>query len=62
MANTLFCLEHTGIYAHPLLYALQQEEASIWLEEAIQIQRSLGVQRGNSDPVDARSSHSTSAR
>ena len=54
LANTLFCLAHTGIYAYPLLYALKQEEASIWLEQAIQIQRSLGVQRGNSDAVDAR--------
>ena len=33
---------------------MQQEGASIWLEQAIQIQRSLGVQRGKSDPVDAR--------
>ena len=33
---------------------MQQEEASIWVEQAIQIQRSLGVQRGKSDPVDAR--------
>ena len=37
-----------------MLDALQQEEASIWLEQAIQIQRSLGVQGGKSDPVDAR--------
>ena len=54
LANTLFCLAHTGIYAYPLLDTLKQEEASIWLEQAIQIQRSLGVQRGNSDAVDAR--------
>ena len=54
IANTLLCLAHTGIYAHPLLYALKQEEASIWLEQAIQIQHSLGAQRGKSDPVDAR--------
>lgn len=54
MANTLFCLEHTGIYAYPLLYALNREEASIWLEQAVQIQRSLGVQRGKNDTVDAR--------
>ena len=33
---------------------MQQEGASIWLEQTIQIQRSLGVQRGKSDPVDAR--------
>ena len=55
LANTLFCLAHTGIDAYPVLDTLQQEEASIWLEQAIQIQRSLGIQRGKSDPVDARS-------
>ena len=49
LANTLFCLAHTGIDAYPLLYALKKEEASIWLEQAIQIQRSLGVHRGQSD-------------
>ena len=55
LANTLFCLAHTGIDAYPLLDTLKNEEASIWLEAAIQIQRSWGVQRGKSDPVDARS-------
>ena len=54
LVNTLFCLEHTGIYAYPLLDTLQEEGASIWLEQAIQIQRSLGVERGKSDPIDAR--------
>ncbi|MEM7383071.1 MAG: hypothetical protein AAF400_02005 [Bacteroidota bacterium] len=39
LANTLSSLAHTGIYAYPLLYALKQEEASIWLEQAIQTQR-----------------------
>ena len=50
----MFCLEHTGIYAYPVPDTLQQEEASTWLEQASQIQRSLGVQRGKSDPLDAR--------
>ena len=54
MANSLFCLEHTGIYSYPLLNTCKQEGADIWLEQAIQIQRSLGVQRGKSDPLDAR--------
>lgn len=54
LTNTLFCLEHTGIYAYPLLCALHEESASIWLEQAVQIQRSLGVQRGKNDTIDAR--------
>ena len=39
---------------HPFLDTLPTEGASIWLEQAIQIQRSLGIQLGKSDPVDAR--------
>ena len=54
IANTLFCLEHIGIYTYPLLDTLKQEGANIWLEQAIQIQRSLGVKRGKNDVVDAR--------
>ena len=54
IANTLFCLEHTGIYTYPLLDTLKQEGANIWLEQAIQIQRSLGVLRGKNDAIDAR--------
>ena len=49
----MFCLAHTDIDAYPLLDALKQEEASIWLEQVIQIQRFLGAQRGKSDPLDA---------
>ena len=43
LVNTLFCLANTGIDAYPVLDTLQQEGASIWLEQAIQIQRSLGA-------------------
>ena len=43
LVNTLFSLANTGIDAYPVLDTLQQEGASIWLEQAIQIQRSLGA-------------------
>ena len=52
--NTLLCLEHAGYYATPLLTTLHQNiQTSIWLESALQIKRSIGVQRGKSDKIDA---------
>ena len=37
LANALFSLEHTGIYAYPLLDTLKKEEASIWLEQVAKV-------------------------
>jgi len=51
--NSLICMEHTGIYAHLLLEVLYGKKWSIWLEQALQIKKSLGNQRGKNDRVDA---------
>lgn len=51
--KTLFCMEHTGIYSRHLLHQLKVLKASIWLEAPVQLKRSLGLQRGKSDKVDA---------
>lgn len=52
--TSLLCLEHAGYYASPVLSTLSlQVKTSIWLESALQIQRSIGVQRGKSDKIDA---------
>ncbi|WP_020606938.1 IS110 family transposase [Spirosoma spitsbergense] len=50
----LFCLEHTGIYNNPLLKALHQLSANIWVERAVHIQESMGLTRGKTDQVDAK--------
>jgi len=50
---TLFCLEHTGIYNYPLLQFFTKQSASVWVENPIQIKKSLGLQRGKNDKVDA---------
>ena len=50
---TLFCMEATGLYCYPLLQFLYQNKAAIWVENAIQIKRSLGILRGKNDKVDA---------
>lgn len=54
MDETLFCMEHTGIYCRLLSQYLTERKYHVWLEMPVQIIRSLGVQRGKSDVVDAR--------
>ena len=51
--NSLFCLEHTGMYNYPLLQFFSKQGASVWVETPIQIKKSLGLQRGKNDKVDA---------
>lgn len=51
--ETLFCMEHTGIYNFHLLSVLQSHSANIWLENPIQIKRSMGLTRGKNDKIDA---------
>ena len=51
--ETLFCMEHTGIYNFHLLSVLQNHRANIWLENPIQIKRSMGMTRGKNDKIDA---------
>ena len=51
--EVLFCAEHTGIYNNPLIYFLKEKGGSIWLESALHIKRSIGMQRGKNDKVNA---------
>ena len=50
--NSLFCMEHTGIYNNPLLSYLHQKQANVWLEQATQIKASMGVSREKKDVDD----------
>lgn len=52
--ETVFCLEHTGIYSYHLCAVLQELGFSIWLEHPTQIKLSMGLQRGKNDKIDAR--------
>lgn len=51
--QVLFCLEHTGMYGYPLISALLQAKVAIWIESGLKISRSLGLQRGKNDKLDA---------
>lgn len=54
MEETLFCMEHTGIYCRLLSHYLTERKYHVWLEMPVQILRSLGVQRGKNDRIDAK--------
>ena len=51
--QALFSLEHTGIYNQNLLEWIVKKGYHLWLETPLAIKKSLGIQRGKSDPVDA---------
>lgn len=54
MEETLFCMEHTGIYCRLLSQYLTERNYHVWLEMPVQIIRSLGIQRGKNDRLDAK--------
>ncbi|NEJ83225.1 transposase, partial [Rhizobium leguminosarum] len=49
----LICLENTGIYHRPLTAFLLSEQAFVWVENALEIKWSIGLQRGKNDQIDA---------
>lgn len=51
--NTLVCLEHTGMYGKLLIKYLMVFKFDLWVEMSLKIIRSIGVQRGKNDKVDA---------
>lgn len=52
--NTLVCMEHSGYYNNRLLKTMYEKvKANVWVESALQIKRSGGIQRGKDDPMDA---------
>jgi len=48
-----FCGENTGIYCQLLCNYLSTEKLSIWLENSLQIKRSLGIVRLKNDKMDS---------
>ena len=54
MEETLFCMEHTGIYCRLLSQYLTERKYAVWLEMPVKIIHSLGLQRGKNDRLDAK--------
>ena len=53
LEQVLVCLENTGIYHRPLVVFLQKQQMFVWIENAVEIKWSIGLQRGKNDKVDA---------
>lgn len=54
MEQTLFCMEHTGLYNRVLIKFLIGRQCDVWMEMPVRIIRSLGLQRGKNDSIDAK--------
>lgn len=52
-SNSLYCMEHTGIYNNHIVNFLHTKIANIWVEHPINIKNSLGMIRGKNDKIDA---------
>lgn len=52
--QTLYCMEHTGLYGEGLIQYLVDQNVSLWVEMAIKIKRSMGLQRGGDDKASAK--------
>ena len=51
--NCLICVEATGVYTHPILNYVSLKGAKLWMESGTRIKRSMGIQRGKNDKIDA---------
>lgn len=49
----LFCGENTGTYSEFISDMLYMEGYTMWLDSALRIKRSMGIQRGKSDKADS---------
>lgn len=53
LQDTLICMEHTGLYTNRIIHFLMNAQASLWVEMAIKIKRSMGLQRGTDDKASS---------
>jgi transposase len=54
LSEILIAFEHTGIYSFPLTVFLTEEKINFIIIPGLEIRRSLGIQRGKDDEIDAR--------
>ena len=52
--DTVFCVEHTGYYSKPIAKFIIANKGNLWMEMSLKIIRSLGIQRGKNDKIDAK--------
>jgi len=54
IADSIFCMEHTGTHGLLLFVWLDQQGMDFCVEPGLQIKRSLGLVRGKNDRIDAK--------
>lgn len=52
--QVLFCMEFTGVYNRPVQKYLDDQGAFLWMEMPVRIIKSIGLQRGKNDKIDAK--------
>lgn len=53
LSDTLFCMEHTGIYNTHILQILVESSYAVCMEAAMRIKAAVGFTRGKNDKVDS---------
>ena len=53
LEKCLICIEATGVYCYPILNYAIKVGAIIWMESGTRIKKSMGIQRGKNDKIDA---------
>jgi transposase len=53
LPQAVFCIEHTGMYSKPVGHFILSQQGNLWMEMSLKIIRSMGVQRGKNDKIDA---------
>ena len=53
LEDALICMEHTGLYTNGIIQFLAEAKANLWVEMAIKIKRSMGLQRGTDDKASS---------
>lgn len=53
ISDSMFCIEHTGMYSMLLVKWLSSNGAQIWIETSQQIRWSSGLMRGKTDKIDS---------
>jgi len=54
LEQALFCFEHTGMYSYALACCMSERQMNYIMVPGLEIKRSLGIQRGKNDQIDAR--------
>ena len=54
LERALFCFEHTGMYSYALACYMSEKQVNYIMVPGLEIKRSLGIQRGKNDQIDAK--------